>query len=149
MSRQAFRRSRRPKAIDGEPAGASVGALEAELALLREDNARLKAAQHRPPDLGAVVDRVRALPAHAAEAARGAAGDEAAQLLAEGLELRDSLLHVCEELASSIALVESRLRDLGRADDAEAPPDRVVRWGPGRVRDHATRDGGLRVTDAA
>ena len=36
--------------------------LEAEVTLLREDNARLKAAQHRPADLGSVLEKVRALP---------------------------------------------------------------------------------------
>jgi len=86
--------------------------LEAEVTLLREDNARLKAAQHRPADLGSVLEKVRALPGAGPEAGQGDLGDDAAQMLAEGLVLRDSLLAVCVELSQSIASLEARLRSL-------------------------------------
>lgn len=92
--------------------------LEAELALLREDNARLKAAQHRPADLGSVLEKVRALPGGrqpVAEAVPGQAGDDVTQMLAEGLVLRDSLLAVCTELSASITSLEVRLRALAPA----------------------------------
>jgi hypothetical protein len=86
--------------------------LEAEVTLLREDNARLKAAQHRPADLGSVLEKVRALPGTGPDAGQGDLGDDAAQMLAEGLVLRDSLLSVCTELSQSIASLEARLRSL-------------------------------------
>lgn len=40
---------------------AALGDLEMELALLREENARLKVERHRPPDAGSVIERMRHL----------------------------------------------------------------------------------------
>jgi hypothetical protein len=89
----------------------STAALRAELVLLQEENARLKAARHQQPDLGTFLERARALPAAGAD--REEAGDEAAEMLLESLVLRDSLLKVCEELTGSMLAVESRLREVG------------------------------------
>jgi hypothetical protein len=106
--RHAYRRGigDPPRSLD------ALAELQAELTLLREDNARLKTAQHRPADLGTLVERVRALSGDAPGQTGEDTGDEAAQMLAEGLVLCDSLLGVCAELSQSIASVEARLRAL-------------------------------------
>src|SRR5918997_3271925 len=110
--RRRFARRARLKAVD---AGADpAAALRAELVLLQEENARLKAAQYQRPDLGTLLERARALPGTAAGGEE--AGDEAAQMLVEGLVLRESLLKVCVELSDSMQAVESRLRDLPGGD---------------------------------
>ena len=90
----------------------------AELVLLREENARLKAARHQVPSFGHVVGQMRAMPD--LERAEDAA-DEAAEMLAEVVVLRDSLLEVCEELERAMASVRARLHRLG----SEETPGRV------------------------
>jgi hypothetical protein len=92
--------------------GASADGAEetlAELALLREENARLKAAPYQRPSFNGVVDETRALTA--AAAADG--DDEAADMLVRMIVLRDSLLEVCEELERSLALVREKLAQVG------------------------------------
>jgi hypothetical protein len=76
-------------------------------------NARLKAAGHQEPDLGALLDRARSLPAGGAGADDRA--DEAAQLLVEGMVMRESLLGLCQEIGRSMAALEARLAALGGA----------------------------------
>ena len=93
--------------------GGEALALQAELVLLREENARLKAAGHQEPDLGALLDRARSLPAGGAGADDRA--DEAAQLLVEGMVMRESLLGLCQEIGRSMAALEARLAALGGA----------------------------------
>ena len=78
----------------------------AELALLRDENARLSAAVHEPASLGRLVTRARGL----ATAQNGHDdGDDVAQMLIDGVVLRESLLEVCLELERSIAVVKRRL----------------------------------------
>jgi hypothetical protein len=78
----------------------------AELALLRDENARLSAAMHEPASLGRLVARARAV--GTAEHGRDD-GDDVAQMMIDGVVLRDSLLEVCWELERSIAAVKARL----------------------------------------
>jgi hypothetical protein len=120
-----FRR-RRPATQTDVAGGETLLAAQAELTMLREENARLQSAQHQVPDVGAVLGRLRALPdaAAAGEAAAPApassaedATDDAATLLLEGLVMRDALLQVCQELTQAVAQLEQRLRRL----DVEHP----------------------------
>jgi len=111
-------RFRRRRAAHGAGAGDPMEELHAELVLLREENARLKAARHQLPSFGHVVGQVRSLPT-AAEAAEDAA-DEAAEMLAEVSVMRESLLEVCEELTRAMDLVRARLLGLG-AGERENP----------------------------
>jgi len=110
-NKQRFRRSmpRAGEARSSDP----MAALHAELTLLREENARLQTEQYRRPNLGTVLEQARALAdtgAHGADAA-----DEAAQMLADGLVVRESLLKVCREMAAMMASVEASLLEI--ADD--------------------------------
>ena len=94
----------------------AVASLQAEVALLREENRRLSAQSHMPADPGRVTDLVAAVSARAED--REAAGDEAAELLTEGLVLRDSLIEMCAEIKAAMTSLEARLQAFV-ADEAE------------------------------
>ena len=86
--------------------GQSLREALAELALLREENARLSAAAHEPPSLGRLVGRLRSLDR---ETYGAGDGDDVAQMLVDGVVLRESLLEVCRELERATAAVKARL----------------------------------------
>jgi hypothetical protein len=119
---------------DGTDHGAaeSIAALQAELVLLREENASLKADQHQLPDLGGLMRRARSLPETGTNGQNSNdqdVADESAQLMVEGLVMRESLLEVCQELQRSIAAVEARLRALtpGTATNGDNGDELAVR----------------------
>lgn len=91
-----------------EVAGESLVALRAELVLLREENARLKAAPHGAPDISSLLGRARSLPT----AGPDDVGDETARLLVEGLVIRESLLEICQEIERAMVSFEARLKAL-------------------------------------
>jgi hypothetical protein len=109
------RRAAQPAALAAAAGGESLAALQAEVVLLREENARLKSAAHRDPDLGLLLDRARSMPGLGGRAEDHA--DEAAQLLTEGMVMREALLALCRELAQSMDVMEHRLERLGAAMD--------------------------------
>jgi hypothetical protein len=88
-----------------------VEALESELALLREENARLKVKQERP-GARSVGERVRELLPPAGE--EGGDSDEPWELLTQCLMLRDGLIDACRE-------VEQGMRETRRRLDAILP----------------------------
>jgi hypothetical protein len=88
-------------------AGEPLASVHAELVLLREENARLKAAQHRRADVSRLLDRARSLPAAAADS--GGASDDTAQLLFDGLVIRESLLEICREIERAMVAFEAKL----------------------------------------
>ena len=92
-------------------AGESLGALRAELVLLREENARLKAAPHQSPDLTRLLDRARSLPT--ARVDDDCLADETTRVLIEGLVIRESLLEICRQMERAMILFQGRLRALG------------------------------------
>jgi hypothetical protein len=85
--------------------------LQAELVLLREENARLKAEAHREPAAAAVLELALALPAAGPE--DGAADDDVAHALVEGLVLRDGLRELGDQLEQAMRAVEAHLEVLG------------------------------------
>ena len=117
-SSEARRRSllrfagRRSEGVDA----AALAELEAELALLREENARLKVERHQPTDSGQVVDRMRALVEQAETTEQTA--DDAWHSLTEALVLRETLLDVCREVASAMGALERRLSAIQPTGDA-------------------------------
>jgi len=122
-ARAGRRRFRRRRHDQHGPTGADpIDEALAELVLLREENARLKAARHQVPSFGHVVGQMRAMPDidHRAEDA----ADEAAEMLAEVVVLRDSLLEVCAELERAMATVRARLHSLG-TDAVVGPADPI------------------------
>ena len=92
-----------------EAAGESLQALRAELILLREENARLKAAPHQSPDIARLLARARALPEPPDAAALA---DEATRLLIEGMVMRESLLEICQEIERAMVSFEAKLKAL-------------------------------------
>jgi hypothetical protein len=107
--RRRFRRhDDQPGVAPGD--GAALRALHAEVVLLREENARLKAAEHELPGLGSLLRRARTTSTPLAT--REDMGDEAAHMVAEALVMRESLLEACQEITRSLSSVEGKLRGL-------------------------------------
>ena len=115
MPRRRFRRGRSVLADDD--AGEAIATLRAELLLLREENSRLKAAQHQPADVGRLLDRARSLSSPDADADRRTRDDETAQLLVDGLVIRESLLEICQEIERSMVAFEAKLNALANGHD--------------------------------
>jgi hypothetical protein len=92
--------------------------LESELALLREENARLKVKREQP-GARAVQERVREL--LPPRGAQGRDDDEPWELLTSCLMLRDGLVDACRE-------IEQGMRETRRRLDAILPDD--ARDGP-------------------
>lgn len=94
-------------------------ALEAELALLREENARMKVEAARPASTGRAIERIRGAAAAAEELGQT---DDAWQALAEATMLREVLADMCEEVQGAVAAVQKRLRSLGPGHEAQPYP---------------------------
>jgi hypothetical protein len=92
--------------------------LKLQLILLREENARLKAARHQPSSTGTVIDRVRMLPTPATEAEQA---DDAWSLLADCLVIREGLDQACVEITRAIESVRDRLETIADRIDSSMP----------------------------
>lgn len=120
MSAPGARKRRFQRPAGGPPGAAeSRAALEAEVVLLREENARLKAARHQQHDVGQLLERTRSM--RTQELDRGNLADETAQMLVEGLVIRESLLEICNEIERSMVVFEARLEALSSAADRLVP----------------------------
>ncbi len=108
--------SRAAQRISSGAENDSLAELHAELVLLREENARLKAAEHAGPDIEGVLGRARRL----SEAKIDSDEDEATSVLVEGLAIRESLLEICGQIERVMVRFETRLRALG-GDAAPQP----------------------------
>jgi len=101
------RRPSRPAAFGGgDPDREQFATLHAEVLLLREENARLRGAQDQRAELGRLLQRARSVPD------RDELGDDAAQLVIDGLVIRESLLEICEEVEIAMAGLAARLEAL-------------------------------------
>jgi hypothetical protein len=96
-----------------------VDALQAEIALLREENARLKADEHQLPGLGTLLAHARALPT--AIGGHEEATDEAAQMLVETMVIRQALVEACAQIELSMAAVKAKLDGLGTPQSWSSP----------------------------
>jgi hypothetical protein len=105
-----FGRAGDPRAVERPAASESLSSLRAELLILREENARLKAAQHQGPGVGRLLERARSLPKMAVDGENIA--DETAQMLVESLVIRESLLEICQEIERSMVALAGRLSAL-------------------------------------
>jgi hypothetical protein len=117
--REPFARFRRFRGdaqvkVDGETVEDEL-ALKLQVMLLSEENARLKAAQHRPSDIGTLIDQMRLLGAQEGESELL---DEAWTMLSECLVIREGLEQACIEIQAAIGDVRARLGSLAiRLDD--------------------------------
>lgn len=99
-----FRRLRSvTKRSDGR--GEQEHALEADAMLLREENARLRVKLEQPPDVGHVIERLRAISAYPTSED----SDDAWQLLTEAIVMRNALIEVCREIGQAMGALEARL----------------------------------------
>jgi hypothetical protein len=113
--RSRRRRGRRVAAESAAGSSAeSLAALQAEVVLLREENARLTADGLHQPDLDALLRRARSMSRGASPAD---AADDATQVLVDAMVLRESLLALCREITTSMTHVEARLAELGTVVD--------------------------------
>lgn len=109
---------------------AAMSELETELALLREENARLKVERHRPTDAGHVIERMRALTQEASTAEPDAGSPssvDGGQAFAECLALREGLMHACQEAQQAMQMIRGRLEALTDGIDGRAG-DRGMPW---------------------
>lgn len=91
-----------PDIVAGAPTDEAE--LRLELMLLREENARLKSARHRPASTGTAIDRVRML-----TDADGDTVDDAVAILSECLAIREGLEQTCTEVQAAMEAVRRRL----------------------------------------
>jgi uncharacterized small protein (DUF1192 family) len=102
---------------------AAMSELETELALLREENARLKVERHRPADAGHVIERMRSIRQEAQGAQRDEgppSGADGGQALAECLALREGLMDACQEVQQAMRGIRGRLEALAGAIEGRA-----------------------------
>ena len=111
--REPFTRFRRLRGYANTQANGAIAedetALKLQVVLLSEENARLKAARHRPSDVGTLIDQMRLLAAREDE---GEALDEVWTMLSECLVIREGLDQACVEIQSAINDVRDRLSAL-------------------------------------
>ncbi len=84
--------------------------LRLKVMLLQEENARLKAARHKPADPGSVIEEMRMLVDSSAVAE---VLDETWSILGECLALREGLDRACIEIQAAMGSVRERLSMLG------------------------------------
>ncbi len=95
--------------------------LRLQVMMLREENARLKAARHHPAGAGSAIESIRLLGSQAPDPDTL---DEAWSLLSECLVIREGLEQVCVEMQRAIGAVQERLGALtitldGAAEDGQ------------------------------
>ena len=89
----------------------SLSSLEAEVMLLREENARLKLARHHErPDLAGLLGRARAVGETATD--EDSATDETTHMLVEALVIREALMEICRALERSLVAYQAKLNAL-------------------------------------
>ena len=109
-------RGLRRRSGGADSANSDVAVMEAELVLLREENARLRVLQAREASAERALESARALSAQAT----AVTSDEGLRALANAASLRESLLAVCGEVEGALAAVRERLTEESAAP-ASAP----------------------------
>jgi hypothetical protein len=121
-----------------EAAGDEVAELKLELLLIREENARLKANRHRPPDLGTLIDYLRFT---GDPGANLATLDDAWSVLCECLAIREALTQAYRENEAAIRAIEQRLREAPRPTGDISPLGVSSIVQASHDSEHATPDG--------
>ncbi len=114
-----LRRSREDAALaSGDTATEDQIALQLQVMLLSEENARLKAERHRPSDVGTLIDQMREL---GDQEGPEEALDEAWTMVSECLVMRQGLDQACIEIQAAISGVREQLASLTIRLDGVAP----------------------------
>jgi hypothetical protein len=98
--------------------------LRLKVMLLQEENARLKAARHKPADPGTVIEEMRML---VDSSAVTELLDETWSILGECLALREGLDRACIEVQAAMTSVRERLSKLGVKIESIGPDQPHVR----------------------
>jgi hypothetical protein len=93
--------------------------LRLQVMLLREENARLKAARHQPSSAGTAIDQLRQL---GSPVPRADDADDAWSVFSECLLIREGLDQACEEFEKAVTAVRERLAILTTSIETVAPP---------------------------
>ncbi|MBB4663960.1 hypothetical protein [Conexibacter arvalis] len=119
---QAPTRSRRGRWLRGGGGGADlVEQLEAEVALLREENARLEIRAARAGEARSWEERIRDLVPRGEQVA--ATDDQSWELLTECQLLRAALVDACREVEAAMAQIRGRLEALAAPTPLETAAD--------------------------
>ena len=108
-ARRRFGRTRPVAAGEGGQDESLTG-LHAEVVLLREENARLNALRHQAADIGRLLSRARSV--RSTQADLESVTDDTAQMLVDGLVIRESLLEICQEIERSMVVFQAQLHAL-------------------------------------
>ena len=100
----------RPVPPEESAHGETLAWLHAEVLLLREENARLKAQRHQDSDIATLLGRARSVRSTAED--RESVTDDTAQMLVDGLVIRESLLEICQEIERSMVAFQAKLNAL-------------------------------------
>jgi hypothetical protein len=115
-SRRFWRARGETHPVSGDNAAQEEIALQLQVMLLSEENARLKSERRRPSDVGTLIDQMREL---GDQEGPGEVLDEAWTMLSECLVIRQGLEQACAEIQVAIAGVRERLGSLTiRLEDA-------------------------------
>jgi hypothetical protein len=106
---QPFKRFRSIGSRSGVEAS-HIERIEADLVLLREENARLRFERAQRPDAGSTIERLKAL--SAAEPPSVDRRDAAWHLISEALVMREVLIDVCKEIGQMTITLQTRLNNL-------------------------------------
>jgi hypothetical protein len=107
---QPFRRFRSSVSRSGTEAD-YLSTIQAELVLLREENARLRFERAQRPDADSMIERLTAL--SAAQPPSADHRDEAWHLVGEALVMREVLIDICTEIGQTVITLQTRLGNLG------------------------------------
>jgi hypothetical protein len=124
------------KRLENGADGEVLEALHAEIVLLREENAQLRTKLERTPELGDVIEQMRALTMHGP--AQKDAGDDAWHLLTEAVVMRDTLVDLCQRTREAMVALEGRLQQLEPLGAAAS-----FETAKGGIDDHANGNGSL------
>jgi hypothetical protein len=114
-----------PGSIDDE------SELRLQVMLLREENARLKAARHQPASAGSAVDRIRLLNSHTSGTETV---DEEWTVLSDCLVIREGLEQVCVEMHHAISAIQERLATLTLSFEGATENDQLEADGARNLR---------------
>ena len=135
--RTSFRPVRRPRATSRSGASARseharasdaryIESIQAELVLLREENARLRFERVQRPDADSMIEHLKTL--SAAQPPDEDDRDDAWHLIGEALVMREVLIDICKEIGQTSITLQTRLNelqpDLPQRDVPPAPQER-------------------------
>lgn len=106
-----------------ESADDRIAELEGEVTLLEEEVARLRFERRRVTDAATVVALMREIVANADDPSDR--GDEAWDVLAEAVAMRQTLIHACREIESGMSTLRGRL-ELATVERLDAADDAVA-----------------------